>query len=183
MHELSDQELFAALQYARSIDEQQGRKILEQFQADQPALANTIFGIFPTVIAQQNQDLSYFFMDLCFDIICVFAHAFGPLPAQSGLDITWLEKQVSMMGTELQAVMKNATMDAQIQKKLQDRLLEREKNNPVQSGLVQFLNTAIDEYASECPSRTVATETTQRITQATIRLISSVYAHSNHTTD
>jgi hypothetical protein len=178
MHELSDSELFAALHYARSIDEQQGRQILEQFQADQPALANTIFGIFPAVIAQKNQDLSYFFMDLCFDIICVFAHAFGTLPPQSGLDITWLEKQVSMMGTELQAVLKNQTMDAQIQKKLQDRLIEREKENPAHVKLTQFLNTAIDEYASECPSRTEATQMTQRITQAVIRLMNSVYSHT-----
>ncbi len=92
------------------------------------------------MIAQKNQDLSYFFMDLCFDIICVFAHAFGTLPPQSGLDITWLEKQVSMMGTELQAVLKNQTMDAQIQKKLQDRLIEREKENPAHVKLTQFLN-------------------------------------------
>jgi len=58
MHELSDRELYKALEYAKSIDENTGRKILEQFQRDQPAFAQVIFGVFPQVITQQNQDMA-----------------------------------------------------------------------------------------------------------------------------
>jgi hypothetical protein len=86
MHELTDRELYQALRYAKSIDENTGRKILDQFQSDQTALAQTIFGILPAVIAEQNQDMANLFMDLCFDVICVYQKAFGPLPSQKDMD-------------------------------------------------------------------------------------------------
>jgi hypothetical protein len=47
MHELTDQELYEAIEYARNIDEDTGRSIVEKFQVEQAALAQTIFNIFP----------------------------------------------------------------------------------------------------------------------------------------
>jgi len=38
MHELTDRELYQALEYAKSIDEEDGKKIMSQFEADQPML-------------------------------------------------------------------------------------------------------------------------------------------------
>lgn len=52
------------------------------------------------VIAEQDKDMSHLFMDLCFDVICVFENAFGPLPSQSDMDINWLEKQAVLLDTE-----------------------------------------------------------------------------------
>ena len=83
MHELTERELYNAIGYAKSLDEDAGRKIIERFQLDQPALAGTIFGIFPMVIAEKDQDMAHLFMDLCFDVICVFGNAFAP-PALTG---------------------------------------------------------------------------------------------------
>jgi hypothetical protein len=45
------------LQY-KSIDEETGHKILEWFQIDQMALAQTIFGVLPIAIAEQDQNMS-----------------------------------------------------------------------------------------------------------------------------
>jgi hypothetical protein len=86
MHELTDQELYKALAYAQSIDEVASRKIIEQFQFDQIVLAETLFASLPSVIAKENQAMSYLFMDLCFDVLCVYQQAFGPLPAQHNQD-------------------------------------------------------------------------------------------------
>ena len=48
MHELTDKELYEAIEYARNVDEETGRSVMETFQAEQPALAQTIFNIFPS---------------------------------------------------------------------------------------------------------------------------------------
>ena len=80
MHELSERGLYQALEYAKSIDEASGKRIMSQFKADQPMFFQTIFGIFSTLIAQLNQDMAHLFMDLCFDVICVYQKAFGDTP-------------------------------------------------------------------------------------------------------
>ncbi len=178
MHELSDKELYYTLAYAKSIDEDIGRKIMEQFQLEQPALAETIFGIFPAVISEENQDMSYLFMDLCFDVLCVFQKAFGPLPSQHGLDQDWLEKQAVLLDVELQALVKDKYMDDKIRSKLQDRLLQRTLKETAQMGLVSFMNSAIDDYASENPVRVSATRITQTMIFIVIRLLSSLYCQA-----
>jgi len=73
--------LFEAIHYAESIDEETGAKIIQQFQLEQTAGAETLFSIFSAFISEQNQEMAYLFMDLCFDVLCVFQYAFGPLPA------------------------------------------------------------------------------------------------------
>jgi len=61
MHVLTDKELYVAIEYARNIDEENGRKVMETFQAEQPALAQTIFNISPSLIGQQNQEMANMF--------------------------------------------------------------------------------------------------------------------------
>ena len=179
MHELTDRELYQALAYAKSIDEEAGRKIIEQFQLEQTALAQILFIIFPTVIAEENQDMSYLFMDLCFDVLCVFQKAFGPLPSQNDMDIDWVEKQAVLLDAELQSLLKDKYMDDKIRSKLQERFLNRvSKDNP-QRGLVNFMNTAIDAFASENPIRVSAIKTTQTMLFIVIQLFSNLYSHAN----
>jgi hypothetical protein len=86
MHELTERELYQALEYPKSIDEDADHKIMELFKNEQTALAQTIFGIFPSAIAEENEDMAYLFMDLCFDVLCVFQKSFGPLPSQTDMD-------------------------------------------------------------------------------------------------
>ena len=93
MHEHTGNELYQAIEYIKSIDEDANRKIMEQFQFDQTALAETIFGIFPAVTAKENEDMSYLFMDFCYDILCIYQKAFGPLPSQNEMDYDWLENR------------------------------------------------------------------------------------------
>ncbi len=179
MHELSDQELYHALAYAKGIDEETGRNIITQFQREQTALAETIFAIFPTVIAEQNQDMSYMFMDLCFDVLCVYQHAFGSLPSQNDMDLDWLEKQESLLDVEFQSLIKEKDMDDKIRSKLQNRLLQRSLDETVQMGLVNYMNAAIDDYASENTSRVPAIRLTQTMILTVIRLFSNLYSQTH----
>jgi len=136
MHELTERELYQALEYAKSIDEENGKRILSQFEADQPMLFQTIFGIFPTIIAEQNQDMAHLFMDLCFDVICVYQKAFGETPKFVD-DPSWMERQAILLDTELLSLMRNQPIDEMTRKKLQDRFVKHNENQ-VQIGLIKL---------------------------------------------
>lgn len=181
MKELSERELYQAIEYAKSIDEDTGRKIIEQFQLEQTALAQTIFGIFPSVIAEQDQDMSHLFMDLCFDVLCVFQKAFGPLPSQNDIDIDWVEKQAVLMDAELQSLVKGKgqNMNGKIKTKLQDRFLKRSLEDSPQMGLIKFMNESIDDFASESATRVSAIQVTQTMIFVVIRLFCNLYSHTN----
>lgn len=182
MRELSDKELYQALSYTKSIDEETGRKIMDQFQLGHPALAEILFAIFPSVIAEENESMSYLFMDLSFDVLCVYQKAFGPLPSQHDMDRNWLEKQTMLLDIELQALLKDKIMDEKIRSKLQDRLLQRSLKEAGQTGLINFMNAAIDDYASENTSRVPAIQITQNLIFSVIRLLDSLYSQIQKTT-
>lgn len=175
MRELSERELYKALEYAKNIDGDTGKQLLEQFQVDQTAFAQTIFGVFPAVIAEQDQSMAELFMDLCFDVICVFEHAFGPLPSQDIMGFDWLEKSAVLLETELQALMTDKPMDAKIRDKLQERFLERVIDGNGQTGLVNFMNAAIDDFASENPVRVKSIRITQTMIFVVIQLFGNLY--------
>jgi hypothetical protein len=179
VHELSERELFEAIHYAKSLDEEAGAKILQQFQVEQAALAETLFSIFPAFIAEQHQEMAYLFMDLCFDVLCVFQHAFGPFPSQSEMDVDWLERQAMLLDAELQALMTDRPMDEKIRSKLQDRFARRSQEETSQIGLVNFMKAAIDDFASEDISRVPAIKITQTMIAIVIRLFSNLYRHAN----
>ncbi len=180
MKELTEQEIYQALTYAKSIDEDGGRKIIEQFQKEQTGLAQAIFSIFPQVIAQKNEGMAFLFMDLCFDVLCVFQHAFGPVPSQSNMDLDWLEKQAVLIDTELQALDSNNGMDEKIRSKLEDRFVDRIIQDSPQSGLVYYMNRLIDESAPEIPDGASAIETTQTMIFIVIRLFANLYNYADN---
>lgn len=179
MHELSERELFEAIHYAKSIDEETGAKIIGQFQLKQTALEQAVFGIFPGIIAEEDPEMSYLFMDLCFDVLCVFQNAFGPLPSQNDMDYDWLEKQTLLLNAELQSLAKERHMDEKIRSKLQDRFVNRSLEETTQMGLINFMNAAIDSFALESSSRAPATKITQILIFIVVRLFSNLYSYSN----
>ncbi len=175
MRELTDKELYQALSYTKTIDEETGRNLMAQFQLEHPALAEILFAVFPSIIARENESMSYLFMDLCFDVMCVFQTAFGSLPSRNEMDGDWLKKQAMLLDVELQALMKDRVMDDRIRSKLHERLLQRRLDEVVQNGLINFMNAAIDDYSSENTSRVAAIETTQTLIFIVIRLLSNLY--------
>jgi hypothetical protein len=178
MYELTKPEVYKAIAYAKSIDEDAGRKIIERFEIDQTALAQTIFGIFPTVIAEQDQDMAHLFMDLCFDVLCVFEKSFDPLPPQTDMDIDWLAKQAVLLDTELKSLAPEVPMDKKIRKNLQDRFVKRAVEDRPQTELNDYMNLAIDDFASESVGRVPAIRITQTMIFVVIRLFSNLYNHA-----
>ena len=173
MHELTERELYQALEYAKSIEEENGKRIMSQFETDQPILFQTIFGIFPTMIAEENQDMAHLFMDLCFEVICVYQKAFGDTPKFID-DPTWMERQSILLDAEFQSLMQNQAMDETSRKNLQDRFVKNNEKQ-VQIGLVKFLNESIDEFASYNISGVPAIEFTQAMIFVVVRLFNSLY--------
>jgi len=171
MHELTTPELYKALEYARSLDETEGREILNQFQADQPVLAQMVFHLFPMAITEQNQEMSHVFMDLCFDIICVYQHAFGKTPTQSQLSPEWLEKQASLLSTQLQTLSKQKGS-------LQEHFNQQAEQQINQLGLINFINDSIDEFAAEDKTRKPAIKITETMLLVVTHLFNNIYSHS-----
>ena len=173
MHELTNKELYEAIEYARNIDEETGRSVMEKFQIEQPALAQTIFNIFPSLIAQQNQEMANMFMELSFDTLCVYQHAFGHAPTQTE---EWLERQTALLDAEFQAMIPENKMNPKIREKLKSRFSERAFNEITQLRLIEVMNESIDDYASESTSRVPFIKFTQTMLFTVIRLFSNLYS-------
>ncbi|NOU13042.1 MAG: hypothetical protein HOO92_03600 [Methylococcaceae bacterium] len=180
MHALTERELYEALTYAKSIDRDAGAYILEQFHQEQSAFATTIFGIFPNVLAEQDIELSYLFMDLVFDVLCVFQNIFGPLPDQSDIDADWLDKQAFLLDAELQSLMTNRDMEPKIRNKLQTRFVQRAKEDNPQIGLINYMNAAVDQFAIESSHSLEALQTTKALISVVIRLFGNLYSHTGN---
>ncbi len=154
MHELIERELFEALQYARSIDEEKGKRILIQFEIDQPMFASTLFNVFPSVIDNQSseekyQNLAQHFADLCFDVLCVYQKAFGKMPRTFKDDSTWMESQAMLLDKELAPLLTSSHVSEKVAKKMREDFFKPKEGEFIQTGLVEFLNMAVDEFAKD----------------------------------
>ncbi len=178
-YELTDKQLYSAMQYARSQDENAGRAIIEQFGRAQPALAHTVLNVFPALIASKDQNVAHLFMDLCFDVLYVFQHAYGALPHQNGMDISWLEKSAALLDAELQAFLSDEAMDTRIRDKLQVRFAERMIDSHTQRGLVELMSIAIDEHAIEQRAPQDSIRMAKSMIFVVIRLFEALYQHSH----
>ncbi|MCX7097754.1 MAG: hypothetical protein NTV43_07625 [Methylococcales bacterium] len=172
MHELTERELYQALEYAKSLDEDSGKRLMSQFEMDQPLLFQTLFGVFPGIIAEQNQDMAHLFMDLCFELICVYQKAFGETPKFAD-DPTWMERQAVLVDAEFLSLMQKPPGE-QSRIKLQAHFLKHHKNMP-QLGLLKFMNESIDEFASYSTQRVAAIEFTQTMMLVVVKLFNSLF--------
>jgi len=162
MQELSDQQLYAALQYARSQDEQTGRAILGRFQTLQPAFAKTILNVFPSVMVDLDQAMAHLFMDLCFDVIAVYEHAFGNIPDHRLVGNRWFEERAERLDREMKLAIKQAKSTHS------DKRFDQER----QTGLVNFLHAAIDQHS--CGS-TDAVRLAKTMIFTTVQLFDALY--------
>lgn len=150
---------------------------MERFQIEQPALAQALFNIFPSLIAQQNQDMANVFMELTFDAVCVYQYAFGKVPVQTE---EWLKKQVALLNAESQSLNPNKPIDKKIRKKLTDRFSERTINEMTLVKLIEVMNESIDDYAF--PENTTSIpyiKFTQTMILAVICLLSNLYSQQD----
>lgn len=176
MHELTDQELYKAFAYARSLSEDQGKQIMAKLMQNQPGLYQTLFGFLPDIIAEQQQDMAHLFMDLCFDVVCVFQYTFGD-PVHNGNDPVWLEKQAALLGADLQVLHGSNMANEKAWANLQNRFTTASPGEITQAGLINVLHEAIDEHAASNTRRVPVIPITQGLMSVAVKLIGSLYVN------
>ena len=162
MQELSNKMLFEALQYAINQDEQAGRAILERFQTRQPAFAQTILSVFPSTMVDLDQAMAHLFMDLCFDVIAVYEHAFGKVPDHRMVGNRWFEERAERLDQEMKLVAKQAKPITPA------NVIDQEP----QTDLVNFLHAAIDQQPSHS---TDAVRLAKTMIYTTVQLFDALY--------
>jgi len=164
MKPLADKDLYSAITYARNLTETEGQDILTDFHVEQPALAGTIFNVFPSIIDENNRDMAAYFMDLCFDALCVYNHSFGKAKPQTE---EWIIAKMGEIEAGMIAIKKNKTALPQFK--------------IVQSKFYDVLKESIAEYGSEHPARIPYIEMTQKIMLASLNLLESLYEKEQNT--
>ena len=174
MHELNAQELFLALQYAKSLDEETGKKMMIEFEIDQPLLFQTVFNTFASIIATRHQDMSHLFMDLCFDVLCVYRHTFGAMPKFSQ-DPTWMESQVMLIDKELKPLMKDGKINEKNDERMKQLFFSPREGETMQYGLLEFMHQAINQFVEENVCDNATAELTNAMLFVVVRLFNNLY--------
>jgi len=162
MRILTRAEVFNAIQDAKSITEQQAQSILERFNQQQPAIQQMIFVGLPLAIESQNKQMAHLFMDLCFDIVFVYAQVLGELPPNC-VTPHWLHSKMR----QLEAQVKQQTqVNAQGQVDLQ---------NNAQIELLEYLGLVIEDVAGKSKARQETGGITYNLLFLVTRLFDSIY--------
>lgn len=174
MHELIAQELYQALEYAKSIDEDSGKRMMIQFEIDQPLFFQTVFNTFSSIIAERHQDLAHLFMDLSFEVLCVYQKAFGSMPKFND-DPTWMERQAGLLDKELKPLMEGKHISEKRSQQIKADFFKPKQGEIIQTGLVQFLNESVDDFASYnvCDAATIDLSKTMLF--VVVRLFNNLY--------
>lgn len=174
MHELIGDELYGALEYAKTMDQDSGQRMLIQFEIDQPLFFQTIFNAFSSMIAERNPDLAHFFMDLSFDVLCVYKKVFGSMPTFKD-DPTWMERQAVLLDKELKPLMEGRNISEKRSKRIREDFFKPKQGEVIQTGLVEFLNESVDDFASynDCDAATI--ELAKAMSFVVVRLFNNLY--------
>lgn len=106
--------------------------------------------------------VTHLFMDLCFDVIAVYEHAFGKVPDQRIMGNRWFEEKAVLLDQEMKVAMGQAKPNTSA------NTLEQEH----QTGLVSFLHAAIDQQP--CGS-TAAVRLAKTMIFTTVQLFDALY--------
>lgn len=175
MRVLIEQELYQALSYAKSLDQDSGKRLMIQLEIDQPLLFNTVFKTFPGIIGERHQDLANLFMDLCFDVVGVYQKAFGSTPKFKD-DPTWMERQAGLLDKELKPLMEGRHVSDQRSQRMKTDFFKPKPGEITQTGLMAFLYEAVDNFAEadgECDTTTVDLAKTMLF--VVVRLFNNLY--------
>lgn len=162
MRILSRAEVFNAIQSAKSLTEKEASVILNRFCQEQPAIQQMIFVGLPLAIETQNKQMSHVFMDLCFDIICVYAQVLGELP-QNAVTPQWLHHKMASI-EEAMKVQTQVDVNGQI-----------DLQNNAQIELLEYLGLVIEDAVGKSKARQEAGGTTYNLLFLVTRLFDCIY--------
>jgi len=175
MHSLYTQELYQALEYARSQDQESGKRTMIQMEIDQPMFFQTVFKTFPSIIAERNEDMANLFMDLCFDVACVYKKVFGAMPKFKD-DPTWMERQAGLLDKELKPLMEGRFVNDKRSQKMKEDFFKLKANEIAQNALLQFLNEGVDDLAADTQSDDSTVDLTKTMLFVVVRLFTNLYS-------
>lgn len=162
MRILSRAEVFNAIQYAKTLTEDQASAILERFCQEQPAIQQMLFVGLPLALESQNRQMSHLFMDLCFEIMCVYEQVLGELP-KNAVTPQWLHEKMAGIEAEIKA---QTEVDANGQIDLQ---------NKAQIELLEYLGLAIEDFAGKSKRRQELGGITYNLLFLVTRMFDSIY--------
>jgi len=162
MQTLTDQQLFESLTKTRNLTENEAQMVITEFRTEQPALAHTLFNIFPTIIAEKNEEMAMMLMDVIFDILCIYQFSFGKLPVQTE---QWIQKQMEFISTQM-----NGDKEAAIAS--MDDLKQEKLAALMQESIVEFANEQIEE-------RQDTVEVSKTTVLSVIKLLNNAYDTSS----
>jgi hypothetical protein len=162
MRILSRAEVFNAIQYTKSITENDAKALLDRFCTQQPALQQMIFAGFPLAIESQNKQMAHLFMDLCFEIICVYSQVLGELPG----NVITPQSLHSKMSTIEEEIKNQTQVNADGQIDLQ---------NNAQIELLEYLGLVIEDAVGKSKHKQEIGGITYNLLFLVTRLLDSIY--------
>lgn len=102
--------------------------------------------------------MAYQFLDLCFDIICVYKQSFGDPPANV-IDMERLDKKAVLINAELKSLNRRASMMTDV----------------TQLELLNVLESQVKEYASIKLARQKAVHLSNTLLLVVVRLFDALY--------
>jgi hypothetical protein len=162
MRILTRAEVFNALHYSKTLTEQEASVLLSRFSQQQPALEQMIFGGFSQAVASQSEPMSHVFMDICFDILCVYQRILGELPPKA-VTPQWLHKTMSALEQDHK---KQTQADARGQINLYDAQID----------LLEYIGLVIEEAAGSDRQQQEIGGTMYNLLFLVTRLLDQVYA-------
>jgi len=174
MRDLSKTEVEKMLVRGRALSEDVITALLDEFQKEQPEIYEAIFGEFSDAIAEDSQDMSNLFVDICCDIIWIYREAFGKPPINPNAE-QWICDSVTLLDAELKALSDEFPMNGVFRFKLRERFERRSIMSGVQMNLLNILHDEVEKYASFKRERQRAIGPTFCFLFVIVRLMNELY--------
>jgi len=175
MKVIEEKEVRKIVSMGKEITANEGTKILDEFEKDQPLIYQLIYGEPSDAIAELNLDMANLYLDLSFDVIFVFHTKFGRAPTIKEND-EWFYKKMKLLDAELKSISTEATMNSKIKERLQDRFVENSINSSIQMDLLKYLNDAVIQYAKINKNRMDAIGLTNNLLFVLVRMFGELYS-------
>jgi hypothetical protein len=175
MRLLSKEEIRRVLSLGKMLPENDGTAILDEFEEAQPDIYQAILGELSSAIEEDNKEMANLFLDLCFDIIWVYRKSFGQPPRTSKGD-DWVPNSLTLLNSELKALLDDTPMHGKIKAHLQKRFIRRCVETGIQTELLEILTEEVIKYAEFKKRRRRAIHSTQCFLFVILRLMDELYS-------
>ena len=171
---ISKYKVLELAQEGKMLSAKQGTAILDKFERNQSHLYQMIFGELSDEVAEENKDMAYLFLDLCFDIIFIYTSTCKDIEVKPRNN-NWLNSKISLLDAELKSLNSDEQMSGKFKQLLNKRFVERNAKTGIQLELMMYLDKQVKNYASFQNSRKKAIHITNNLLFVVVRLMDDIY--------